>query len=130
MTTESNVESNVVNRVEPMSKPVSNRCRNVEIRVVNRVETDWKTVPAIAAEIGVEASTVLRWIARGIRGVRLVATRVGGRWRIDPADLDRFHAAQTRLAVGDVVAIVTGSREDESEINRAHRERVKAMLGG
>jgi hypothetical protein len=39
-------------------------------------------------------STVLRWVLVGVvrdgLRVRLAARRVGGRWRIDPVDLDAF----------------------------------------
>lgn len=46
----------------------------------------------------VSPSTVSRWIAEGCPGrcggrIKLRATRAGGRWLVDPADLDAFFAA-------------------------------------
>jgi hypothetical protein len=40
--------------------------------------------------IRVHLSTVIRWVRRGCRGVRLEAVRVGGRWVTSREALDRF----------------------------------------
>jgi excisionase family DNA binding protein len=45
---------------------------------------------AAARLLGVNVSTVIRWIVRGVRGVRLKAVRVGVQWRTSREALDRF----------------------------------------
>ena len=50
---------------------------------------------ACARAGGAALQTLIRWVQVGIRvpggrRVRLKAKKVGGRWRFDPADLDRF----------------------------------------
>lgn len=42
----------------------------------------------------VDASTVIRWILRGCRGVRLQAIRLGGCWHTTVPAVERFVAAQ------------------------------------
>lgn len=43
----------------------------------------------------VHLSTALRWVTRGVRGVRLEAVRLGGRWVTSLEALDRFAARLT-----------------------------------
>jgi hypothetical protein len=47
-------------------------------------------------------STIHRWARRGVRGVRLRATRVGGRWFVEPQAFRDFIAALTGNGVGHV----------------------------
>ena len=47
-------------------------------------------------------STIHRWARRGVRGVRLRATRVGGRWFVEPQAFRDFVAALTANGVGQV----------------------------
>jgi len=53
------------------------------------------TVPQISEIATINQNTLRAWITRGLRTqdgrrVKLVASRYGGRWQVEPADLDRF----------------------------------------
>jgi hypothetical protein len=48
-----------------------------------------------ATESGAHVSTVLRWVHRGVNGVRLEASRQGGRWFTTRSALARFSATLT-----------------------------------
>lgn len=48
----------------------------------------------------VHAKTVSHWIVSGIRGVRLAAERIGGRWYTSLDSLRRFQAALTEARTG------------------------------
>ena len=50
------------------------------------------SIRAVADHLDVSIKTVRRWIARG----DLFAFKVGGQWRIDPDDLERFLWRQRR----------------------------------
>lgn len=50
----------------------------------------------------VHAATVFRWIAKGTRGVRLEACRVGGTWYTSREALRRFSAALTARSLSGV----------------------------
>jgi hypothetical protein len=39
---------------------------------------------------GVHVGTLMRWIRKGVKGVRLEATRLGGRWVTSPEAIQRF----------------------------------------
>lgn len=52
----------------------------------------------IAVDFEVTRQTVRNWIARGVRGVRLKASQVGGKVRVDRAEVERFQAALAALA--------------------------------
>jgi hypothetical protein len=43
--------------------------------------------------------TVLRWSKKGIRGRRLRAEQIGGRWFVTPDAVEEFHRHMTRPAV-------------------------------
>lgn len=60
----------------------------------------------ISARLGVATCTITRWCAAGVAlrnggRLRLRATAVGGRWRVEPADLDRFLADLTADKTGE-----------------------------
>lgn len=61
-------------------------------------------------------STIIRWIIRGVRGRRLEAVRVGGRYFIDPADLERF--VERPVAGGEGVG---GNRRHRAAVRRLAR---------
>jgi hypothetical protein len=51
--------------------------------------------PPTRQDKAVHVSTILRWILRGVRGVRLEAARAGGRWITSREAVARFVAALT-----------------------------------
>lgn len=55
----------------------------------------------LARENHSHASTFIRWITKGSRGVRLEAIRLGGRWFSSRAALQRFAQALTPLPGND-----------------------------
>ena len=55
----------------------------------------------LASENHTHASTLIRWITKGSRGVRLEAIRLGGRWFSSRAALQRFAKALTPLPGDD-----------------------------
>jgi hypothetical protein len=66
----------------------------------------------------VHVSTVLRWVLHGVRGVKLEAVRVGGRWATTLEAIRRFEAACTAKYAA-APGIVDPSRErHEREIER------------
>ena len=46
----------------------------------------------VAKVLGITVSyqTLLRWVQKGVGGERLAASKIGGRWFVDPADLQAF----------------------------------------
>ncbi len=50
----------------------------------------WVTLIALAATLDVHQATVFRWAGKGVRGIRLPTTRIGGRTGVTPQDLRRF----------------------------------------
>lgn len=52
-------------------------------------------LPPNAAGCRVHISTLVRWRIRGVRGVRLEAIRIGGRWHTSREALARFAVAVT-----------------------------------
>lgn len=52
------------------------------------------SVPELAARVGVDPSTAYRYVAAG----KLPGTKVGSRWLVDPARLERFLAGQEDAA--------------------------------
>jgi hypothetical protein len=49
-----------------------------------------KLIPSNRNGKGTHVSTVLRWIQKGVKGVRLEATRPGGKWVTSAEALQRF----------------------------------------
>jgi hypothetical protein len=70
-----------------------------------RPERAGMSVSQIAAELAVHPYTIVRWIRDGVKPVRrgprvfLTASKPGGSWRIERADLERFIDACTDLSV-------------------------------
>jgi hypothetical protein len=54
-----------------------------------------RIVPPTRLDKPVHVSTIVRWILHGVRGVRLEAVRIGGRWITSHEALERFTAALT-----------------------------------
>ena len=54
----------------------------------------------VASRLDVHASTVNRWVHRGVRGVRLPATIVGGRFYVEEKRLDEFLESIQAVALG------------------------------
>lgn len=69
---------------------------------------------------GVAISTLWRWKTKGVRGVRLEAALIGGRWYTSAEAIDRFFAALAAKA-GQEVATPTESAARKARIERAER---------
>jgi hypothetical protein len=52
-----------------------------------------RSIPPTRLDKPVHPSTIVRWILHGVRGVRLEAVRVGGRWVTTHEAIERFSAA-------------------------------------
>ncbi len=65
----------------------------------------WLAPADVAARLGVGHLVVLGWITQGLSidvgRRRLPAKKVGGRWKIDPAQVAAFVDAMTRDALGE-----------------------------
>jgi transposase-like protein len=51
------------------------------------------TIQEVAKRAGVDASTVWRWVLKGVRGTKLESVRVGGRRYVSPMAVESFFAA-------------------------------------
>jgi len=69
---------------------------------------------------GVSPQTLWRWKAKGVRGVRLEAALIGGRWYTSAEALDRFFAALAAEA-GQEVTTPSESAARKARIARAER---------
>jgi hypothetical protein len=58
-------------------------------------------------------STALRWVVRGVRGVKLDAIRLGGRWVTSLEALNRFATKLTKA--GDADPTPTGDRPPDTD---------------
>jgi len=67
------------------------------------------------------ASSIFRWLTRGVRGVRLESTLVGGRRYTSQEALVRFCAAITAAAADELAPVRTPARR-ERDFQRAERE--------
>jgi hypothetical protein len=52
-------------------------------------------IPPTRQDKPVHVSTLVRWILHGVRGVRLEAARIGGRWVTTQEALERFSSKLT-----------------------------------
>ena len=75
----------------------------------------------------VHVSTMHRWRLKGCRGVRLETFLRGGIRHTTTAALERFFAATTAAADGNIPPTLT-SRQREREISRAEREATEAGI--
>jgi hypothetical protein len=80
-----------------------------------------RSLPNRRGKRGVNVSTVWRWMQRGIRGVRLDSSLIGGIRYTSQEALERFFSAVTAAANGEQVAPLT-SRQRERRIQAAERE--------
>ncbi len=77
-----------------------------------------KTIPPMRGNRPVHVSTIHRWRSRGVRGVRLEATRIGGSWHTSSEAFKRFCVRLT--AVEDATA-VTCSASKRQHTHQADR---------
>ena len=75
----------------------------------------------------VHVSTIHRWRIKGIRGVRLSTILRGGIRCTSDAAIERFFAATTAAADGNIPPTLT-SRHREREISKAEREAAEAGI--
>lgn len=90
-----------------------------------------KLVPPTRQDKQVHVSTIVRWILRGVRGVRLEAVRVGGRWVTTHEALERFSAALTAQYVapteGSAASIAQSPERRQNQQKRV--EQLLAAMG-
>lgn len=71
---------------------------------------DYFRVPQVAAQTGVgDVASVYRWMQRGLRGVRLEFTQIGGSRMISREQLASFIQATTAAARGEVTSTISRS---------------------
>jgi hypothetical protein len=84
-----------------------------------------RIIPPTRLDKPVHVSTVVRWILHGVRGVRLEAVRIGGRWITSQESLERFSAALTtkhNASRMEPAATQGGSLAQRREQEQAERE--------
>jgi hypothetical protein len=72
-------------------------------------------------------STLVRWILHGVRGVKLEAARIGGRWVTSQEALERFSAALTAQHLPES-ASAEASTHSQRDAHRRQQERVEQEL--
>jgi hypothetical protein len=77
----------------------------------------------------IHISAVYRWIQRGIRGVRLEVTRVGGTAYTSEEALQRFADRSQELRGHDPVGEIRHGRARQRQVEEATKA-VDAILGG
>lgn len=91
-----------------------------------------KLVPPNRLDRPVHVSTVVRWILHGVRGVRLEAVRIGGRWATTEEAMSRFSAALTaKYAVASDEPAASKSfhtAKVDHVAESAHQQRVEQKL--
>lgn len=70
----------------------------------------------------VHVSTVMRWITKGVRGVRLEAVRLGGRWVSTAEALQRFSDCLTAARYDSDPAVTATTASTLKAAERADRE--------
>jgi len=78
-----------------------------------------KLIPPTRLDRPVHVSTLVRWIVHGVRGVKLEAARVGGRWVTSREALERFSAALT----AQHLPLSGPGRASTKEISNEHHRR-------
>jgi hypothetical protein len=86
-----------------------------------------RLVPPTRQDKQVHVSTILRWILRGVRDVRLEAVRVGGRWVTTHEALERFSAALTARYVAPPAG-AAASAAQSPERRQHQQKRVEQLL--
>ncbi len=75
-----------------------------------------KRIPSNRNGKATHVSTVLRWIQKGVKGVRLEATRLGGRWLTSAEAVQRFADRLTAAQSGeDTIPFSQSSRSSRAE---------------
>lgn len=90
-----------------MSTPVAGNTSPSGVRLT--VSQICRSIPGCRGKPSLSPSTVTRWILLGCPSlsgerVKLRATRAGGRWLVDPADLQIFFAALGSTRAGEDAA--------------------------
>lgn len=80
----------------------------------------------LARQEGVNPTTVWRWAARGVKGVRLETYLRAGRRFTTKEAFARFCAATTAAADGGPMLAPTSTKQREAEIRRAEVALTKA----
>ncbi len=97
---------------------------------INLATENLKTLNEAARTLpggAVHVSTVHRWRLKGVRGIRLETILRGGVRFTTHEAIERFFAATTAAADGDIPPSLT-SRQREREISRAEREAAEAGI--
>ena len=71
-------------------------------------------------------ATLWRWMHNGVRGIRLEAVPVGGRWFTSKEAIERFLAAQAQRAGQKVTAIESAAQK--ASIAKAERKLAAAGI--
>jgi hypothetical protein len=66
-----------------------------------------RSLPSRSGKRGVSTSTIWRWCARGIRGIRLETILIGGIRYTSAEALQRFFSATTAAADGTAISTAT-----------------------
>ena len=86
-----------------------------------------KLIPPTRGDKPVQVCTLVRWILHGVRGVRLEAVRIGGRWITSHEALDRFTAALTAQYNLEPTQTTSTSKPELKRYQR-HQECVEEQL--
>jgi uncharacterized protein YecE (DUF72 family) len=79
-----------------------------------------------------DRATIVRWIRRGVRGIRLKGVMVGGRWCVTETALREFHDRINADAGGDATpdaAFEAAANAVRAAEAAASIERLKAIAG-
>ena len=92
----------------------------------------WLSPAEVADKLGVTSTAVVGWVkvGFGIEGgrLRLPATKVGGRWRIDPAAVPPFLNAMTRASLPASASVDTVPVDPPKESPAKARKRVAETM--
>jgi hypothetical protein len=75
-----------------------------------------KRVPSQRNGAPTHASTVLRWILKGVKGVRLEGARMGGRWVTSVEAMQRFSAELTKAKLPQVESQASSRSDQQAEL--------------
>jgi hypothetical protein len=87
------------------------------------------TLPQVAADLGLSRVTVLRWVTRGIHGIRLEAIRAGRSFRTTSECLQQFLDDLTTTTTRRPAGAKGSARTQSHETRRARADATLAKLG-